>query len=365
MTDDLVPLKHISEISAYVAGKVSSDAERDTFKLSSNESPWGPAPGVKKVVRESLDVLNRYPACQPYKLRQSIAVLHGLSSDNVILGNGSNEVIQFLISAFAGTKKDIIIPEVSFSMYRIYAEIAGSSVKTVPMQGLSVDLEAIKKRIGRKTGIIFLTSPNNPTGTILPKEELQEFIKAVPGSVVVVIDEAYADFCEKRFRLNIKDLIGKNKFQNIVILRTFSKLYGLAALRIGYGLSSPFIIENLNKVRQHFNTNHLGNIAAGQALAEKLFYDSVIAQTVKGREYLEEKFREMGFPVISSYANFVTLKVRDGCLAEKILHRDGFIVRELTSFKMADYLRITVDKPAVNKSLVESFIRNLKKIKPL
>ena len=356
------PRPHLQKITKYSAGKTAKDIARNRkplLKLSSNEATWGPSPDAIDALRRGAALANLYPPSQSQELRELIGGLHGLSADHIVLGNGSNEVIQFLIQAYAGPRDHVLVPEITFSMYRIYSEIANVKVRTVPVrEDFSIDLDLIRKKVSKRTKIIFLASPNNPTGLLLSKMELELLLMGLNKEIIVAIDEAYVDFSNPALRPDFSKMILSGKYPNLIILRTFSKAFGLAGLRLGYGISNPVMSEYLKRMGQHFNLNSMA-LTAGLASVKNLsHYKRIVSQTKLGRNFIEKELSKAGIPFIPSEANFIMIQVGDGKQVFEKLGEKGFIVRELASFGLPEYIRVTVSNMEHN----EAFMKALKEI---
>ena len=278
---------YIQAIQPYTPGKPMEELEReygikDSIKLASNENPLGPSPMAVKAAIDALQNANRYPESSGYYLTRKLSENLNLSPGNIILGNGSDDVIGMLTKAFLKAGDEAIMPKPSFLMYEILVQSAGAVPVFVPLSSSCIDLSAMVERVSPKTRMIFLTHPNNPTGTVLSEKDFQSFIKQIPEEVLIVIDEAYIEFVRDKSSFNSMNTIGSNS--RVVILRTFSKAYGLAGLRIGYGLMAEEIARLLQKIRQPFNVNSIAQAAALAALDDREFF----AKTLKLVHYLRD-----------------------------------------------------------------------------
>ncbi|EKD28657.1 MAG: Histidinol-phosphate aminotransferase [uncultured bacterium] len=359
------PKAHILKIKEYVAGKTSKDfgqKKHKTIKLSSNESLWGPCEEAINGIRRQAGHVNYYPETQSPELKALIASFKGVKPENIVLGNGSNEIIQFIINSYVSSSENIIVPEITFSMYQIYAEIFNAKVRIVPNgENFGIDINAIKKGITSRTKAIFIANPNNPTGKIINRMELELFLMGIEKNILVVIDEAYADFCEKELKPDLYKLVMSGKYPNLIILKTFSKAFGLAGLRLGYGIASEDIIRNLARVSQPFNINSLSSVAAIESLKKLTHYNKVVAQTIQGRKYIESVLREMDVEFIESKANFIMLYVKECKEFCETLGSKGVIVRDLCSFNLPGYVRVTISDNSHNKLFLKLLKEFMKK----
>jgi len=350
------PRKHIHKIGEYTSGKTSKDFKRkqhNSIKLSSNEASWGASPYALNSVRRLADNINVYPESQSLELREAIAEFNDISADNIILGNGSNEIIQFILQAYVNPGENIVVPDITFSMYRIYAEIAGIKVRTASVDAsFDISLDKLSSKITSKTKALFIANPNNPTGLLLNKMNLELFLMGLNKDILVVIDEAYADFCEDDLKPDFISMIKSGRYPNLIVLRTFSKAFGLAGLRLGYGIACKSIIFNLKKVSQPFNVNALAIVAGVDSLNKLSHYYRVIHQTSVGKKYLEAKLRESEIPFIATFANFIMIHVSDAKEVAAYLGNQGIIVRDLTSFGLNNYIRVTISNHEHNRQFI-------------
>jgi len=344
----------INDISPYVPGKPISDVQRElglsnVIKLASNENPFGCSPKVKQAITESLSEINLYPDGNATLLRESLAKHHGLNPDQFIFGAGSNEIISFIAQLFLNPGDESICPDPSFVWYDTAVRAMGATPVTVPLKNYTIDLDAIKSSITEKTRIIWICNPNNPTGTIITGRQQEEFLESVPSDVVVVLDEAYYEYAKgENFPESVPLL---EKYPNIIVLRTFSKAYGLASLRVGYGMASAEIVSYLNRLRPPFNVNTIAQIAAAAALEDQSFVSFVVSENKKGLLALYNAFEKLGLKYVKSYTNFIWVEMpyQSGEIFQKLL-RKGVIVRPF----MGNWVRITVGTEEENRILVRS-----------
>ena len=361
---------NILSITPYPPGKTQAELEREygiagSIKLASNENAWGPSPKVVRALRSAMTAIHRYPDSSSHDLVQGIAGKLGFNADEIVLGNGSNEVIEFLIKAFVREGDEVISSHPSFLMYQKFVQAHGGENFIVPLKNMGHDLEVIQEVVSEKTRLIFLDNPNNPTGSSLSPLDLYTFFSRVPESVIVVLDEAYVDFMDEDLQVDIFSLIRNTKGRcPVVSLRTFSKVYGLPGLRVGFGLMPREIASCLNKIRQPFNINQMAQVGALAALEDQNYYQYIVDVTRQERAHLGAEIEELGCEVYPSQANFLLINVRgEGqALYEALLHR-GVIVRPMESYGFADCLRVTVGTEAENTRFLEEFFWCLKDLR--
>ncbi|HEX3420258.1 MAG TPA: histidinol-phosphate transaminase [Candidatus Udaeobacter sp.] len=345
----------LRDLAVYEPGKPIEETARELgvdpstiIKLASNENPLGPSPKALEAMRATLDDAHLYPDGSGFYLRKAIAAKLAVAPESVILGNGSNEVIEFLGHAFLNPGDDVITCQYAFIVYKLLATAFGVRTIETPTPDYQQDLDATLDSLTSKTRLIFIPNPNNPTGTLISHRAIDRFMSRVPDSVVVIFDEAYFEFLD--------DPPDTLRFvragRNVAVLRTFSKIHGLAGLRIGYAIAPPEITEVLHKTRQPFNVNSIAQAAAIAALAD----DEHLRETRKvideGRAYLQEHFADMQIPFVPAAANFVMVNVGDGCaIFQKLLQRK-IIVRPLRGYGLPEWVRISVGTMDENKKLV-------------
>jgi histidinol-phosphate aminotransferase len=338
----------LKDLVAYEPGKPIEEVARERglrpeeiIKMASNENPLGPSPKALLAMQEAVKEVHIYPDGGGWKLRRAIAEKFGLELNNVILGSGSNEVIEFIGHAFLKPGDNIITAEHAFLVYKLMAKVFGADTIEVPDPGLIHDLDAMAAAITPNTKEIFIANPNNPTGTLVTQEQIDRFMEKVPPHVMVVFDEAYYEFLD-----NPPDTLKYvREGRNVIILRTFSKIQGLAGLRIGYGLGKPEIIEILQRTRQPFNTNSIAQAGALAGLLDEEHQNETKRITDEGRAFLEAQFSAMGLSYVPSYANFVLVKVGDGNEVFRRMMDKGVIVRAMAAYKLPEWVRISVGTP--------------------
>lgn len=349
--------KDILNLNAYIAGKPIEETKREfglkeVIKLASNENPIGASPKAIKALLNCLPGINRYPDSQGFYLKKKIACVFGLSQENVVLGNGSDELIDVIIKTFVENDETIITAGITFLEYEIIARINGRKIITVPLKNFKYDLPAIRKNINNKTKLIFIANPNNPTGTYVNSKELKEFIGSLPNGVILVLDEAYDTFIDVDDFPKGIDYLGKN----VLILKTFSKAYGLAGLRIGYCLADAKFTSYMERVRQPFNVNSLAQAAANMALEDAEFLKKVRKVNLKGKAYLYKALDKMGISYIPSVTNFILINTRkDGLGVFKGLLKLGVIVRDMKQYKLDNFIRVTIGTDKENEAFIKAF----------
>ena len=345
----------LRQLVSYEPGKPVQDLARelgiaveDIVKLASNENPLGPSPAARQAMIETLERAHFYPDGGGYYLRQAIAERLDLTMDNVILGNGSNEIIEFIGHAYLQPGDEIVVAKHSFAVYRLMAQLFGAKVIEVPDPDFVADLDAMLAAITPRTKELFLANPNNPTGTMVYQEAIDRLMDRVPDQVMVVFDEAYYEFLDEPPDVLKYVRAGRN----MVVLRTFSKIQGLANLRIGYGLAAPEVIEILQKARQPFNANGIAQAGALAGLGDSEHMEATKRVTHEGRTFLEAEFVGMGLEFVPSQANFVLVRVGDGKKVFDALLRRGIIIRDMGSYGLPDWLRVSVGTMAQNKVFI-------------
>lgn len=351
------PLKYISEIKPYVPGKPIKELERelgikDSIKLASNENPLGPSPKALRALQDFLyngSELSRYPDGSGFYLKKTISEKLGISAGDIILGNGSNEIIDIAVRTFMGPGDEAVMAEPSFVVYSMATTSVGATPVEIPLIDYRHDLMAMANAITERTKIVFIANPNNPTGTINKRDEFHRFMDKVPDGVLVIIDEAYYEYVmDPEYPNTIKYFMDG---RDVLILRTFSKAYGLAGLRIGYGIASRDIIEEMNKVRNPFNTNTLAQLSAMNALTDNEHLNKTIEINEHGKEFLYRELDSMGIGYVPTEANFIyiPLYVESKIVYEALL-KMGVIVRPVGVRE----IRVTIGLPEENKRFIEA-----------
>lgn len=345
----------LRDLVAYEPGKPIEEVARerglrpeDIIKLASNENPLGPSPKALLAMQEEIKQVHIYPDGGAWKLRNAIASKFGLEMGNVIVGSGSNEIIEFIGHAFLQRGDNVITAEHAFLVYKLMAKVFGADTIEVPDPGYIHDLDAMAAAITPRTKEIFIANPNNPTGTLVTQEQIDRFMDKVPPHVVVVFDEAYYEFLD-----NPPDTLKYvREGRQVVVLRTFSKIQGLAGLRVGYGLASKEMIEVLQRTRQPFNVNSIAQAAALAGIQDDDHQNATKRLTDEGRTYLQAQFGALGLEYVPSYANFVLVKVGDGNAVFKAMMDKGVIVRAMAAYKLPDWVRISIGTMAQNERCI-------------
>ena len=350
--------EHILGIAPYEPGKPIEELERElnianAIKLASNENPLPPSDRVQKAIIAALSSLDRYPDGSGFYLRQALAKKHGVMPDQVVLGNGSNELIELLVRTFLRPGDEAVVPHPSFVVYPMIVQAAGGVRVMVMLKDFRLDLEAMARAITPLTKIVFVANPNNPTATIVTKDEVEHFMARVPERTIVVFDEAYIEFA---MGPDFPDMIAAVKQgRKVVVLRTFSKATSLAGLRVGYGIADADAIALMNRIRQPFNVNSLAQAAALAALDDDAHVLECVRMIEAGRHFLYDEFKSIGLSYVPSRANFILVDVGRSAadIYQKLLHK-GVIVRPMTPFGLETALRITVGTPEENRKLVKA-----------
>jgi histidinol-phosphate aminotransferase len=364
----------VAGLRPYEPGKPVEELERElgisgSVKLASNESPLGPGPGAAAAVQACLGDLSRYPDGNGFVLKQALAQRHGVNAEQITLGNGSNEILELITRTFVTPTEKVVFSEHGFAVYPIVTQAVGAQAVVVPAcrsaaSGLPFghDLDGFVRAIDEDTRVVFVANPNNPTGTWLTADALEAFIASVPVHVLAVIDEAYFDYA--------RDALGADtypdatrwvaRYPNLIVTRTFSKAFGLAGLRVGYGISCPDVAELLNRVRQPFNVNSLGLAAARAALDDAAHLAQALEVNRTGMTYLTEALESMGLRWIPSVGNFVCVHVgSEAASVYQALLREGVIVRPVANYGLPQHLRVTIGLPEENARFVTALQRVL------
>lgn len=354
--------KGVEDLIPYPPGKPIEELEREmgisgSIKLASNENPLGPSPLAAQAVMDRISTLNRYPDGSGYYLKTKLSEKFKIPSERIILGNGSNELIELIVRTFLSPGDHAVQPFPTFLVYEKVVRGAGGRMTSVPLEKLGIDLQGMIGAITPETRVVFLCNPNNPTGAVISRDAMRSFLKGIPEGVIVVLDEAYMEFVTDKSTANGVDLLDTCPF--LVVLRTFSKLYGLAGLRIGYGFASPMLIDYMNRVRQPFNANSLAQAAATAALDDSSFVRETLETVREGIGYLCRSLDEMGIEYLPTQTNFFLIRVPGGGKRiYELMLRKGVIIRSMDSYDLPDHIRITVGLPAEN----ERFITTLREV---
>jgi histidinol-phosphate aminotransferase len=350
--------QHILGIAPYEPGKPIEELERELMihnpiKLASNENPLPPSDRVQKAIIAALSSLDRYPDGSGFYLRQALAKKHGVMPDQVVLGNGSNELIELLVRTFLRPGDEAVVPHPSFVVYPMIVQAAVGVRVMVMLRDFRLDLDAMARAITPMTKVVFVANPNNPTATIVTRDEVEHFMSRVPERTIVVFDEAYIEFAMGPDFPDALALVKQGR--KVVVLRTFSKASSLAGLRVGYGIADADAIALMNRIRQPFNVNSLAQVAGLAALDDEAHTLECVRMIEAGRHFLYDEFKRIGLQYVPSRANFILVDVGRNAadIYQKLLHQ-GVIVRPMTPFGLETALRITVGTPEENRKLVKA-----------
>lgn len=351
-------LPHLSQLTPYQAGKPLEELERelgitDAIKLASNENPLGPSPKALSAVQAGLSSLHRYPDSHAYYLKRDLAAQLELSPQQLILGNGSDEILDLLVRALVPAGGEVLSTTHTFLMYGLITKAVGGIFRPVPLKNLRVNLAAVAQAVNSQTRLIILNNPNNPTGTVFYREEWEAFLAALPAEVTVVLDEAYIDFADDpRVPSGLTYL---NEDRPLVGLRTFSKAYGLAGLRIGYGYGPSQLIDCLNRLRMPFNVNRLAQMAARAALTDTDFLARTLELVHTGKAEICQGLKSLGLEYLPSQANFILIRVpKKGQAVFQAMLRQGVIIRAMDAYGLPDHIRVNVGLPQENRRFLEA-----------
>jgi len=356
------PNPYAANLIPYTPGKPVEELEREleiknAVKIASNENPLGPSPLAVKAVEEAIPNLNRYPDGDAFYLKEKLSSKLGISPETLIFGNGSNDVIDIAARTFMKPGDEAIFGEYAFIVYPIVTQAVGAKGVISPMPNYTHDLRDMYSRITEKSKIIFIANPNNPTGTIVKRAEFEWFLDKVPEDILVLMDEAYFEYVEDKDYPN--SLEYHNSGKSIITVRTFSKIYGLAGLRLGYGIAPQEIISNMQRIRQPFNVNSLSQAGAMAAIDDKEHIDKTINVNREGLIYVTQELEKLGIPYDPSFTNFVLIDLGDDPLpVYNSLLKEGVIVRPVIGYGLKTHLRVSIGLPEEN----EKFIRGIKKV---
>jgi histidinol-phosphate aminotransferase len=354
--------RHVCDVPVYEPGRPIEEVAREhglnprsIIKLASNENALGPSPKAVKAMQRVAGEMHLYPDGSAFYLRQALSKKLGVGMDNIILGTGSNEAIEFLYHTFVGPGDEVVAGDRAFVIYKFMAAMFQARCVEVPFKGHTHDLDAMREAVTSRTKLVFVANPNNPTGTRVTNAALDRFIRSLPAHVIAVLDEAYYEYLDSpppsiRYALN----------RNVVVLRTFSKIVGLAGLRIGYGVAPKECIALMQRVRQPFNINSMALAGALAALDDSAHIRRTLTMTRRGLAYLYREFDRLGLEHVPSCANFVLVNVGDGDRVFQALQARGVIVRPMRAYKMPAWVRVTVGLPVENQRFVRELERHLR-----
>jgi len=349
----------LNDLPVYQPGRPIEEVARelglspeDIIKVASNENPFGPSPLAVAAMQKALAGVNLYPDGNAFYLKQKLAAKLGVEPAHLILGNGSNEVIEFIGHALIAPGAEVVVSQYCFAVYPIVVALFGGKLVVVPAKAYGHDLDAMLAAITPNTRVVFVANPNNPTGTIARREDLARFVNAVPENVLVALDEAYVEFLDEPLGL-LPEIQGGRK-ANLVLMRTFSKIYGLAGLRLGYGVGHPDLIAEFEKIRQPFNINAIAQAGALAALGDTAHVEKTRRINSRGLRFYGRAFRKLGLEFVPSSANFILVRVGDGQRVFGEMQKLGVIVRPMGGYELPDWVRISVGTPKENKRCLEA-----------
>jgi len=354
---ELAP-SYIRAIAPYQPGKPISELERelgvmDIVKLASNENPLGASPCALTAARAALDEISLYPDGNGFALKDALTKRYGVALNQVVLGNGSNDVLELTAHAFLTVGDRAVYSDHAFAVYPLATQAVGATGISVKAQDYGHDLTAMRMAaVAHQAKLIFIANPNNPTGTFLSGEALHEFLSLLPQSILVVLDEAYNEYLPESCRYDSVSWL--SEFPNLLVSRTFSKAYGLASLRVGYALGNPQVIDMLNRVRQPFNVNSVAQAAAVAALQDAEFVQRTFELNLQGMAQLTEGLRALGLPYIPSFGNFVSFHINNAAQVYRRLLELGVIVRPIGNYALPDYLRVSIGLESQNQKFLSA-----------
>jgi histidinol-phosphate aminotransferase len=344
----------LRELAVYQPGRPIEEVARelgldpkDVIKLASNENPLGPSPVAVAAMEKALRTLHLYPDGNAFYLKRKMADKLGVEPENLILGNGSNEIIEFVGHALMSPGTDVVVSQYCFAVYPIITKLFGANLVSVPAVNYGHDLAAMLRAITLRTRVMFVANPNNPTGTLASRQDMVTILNATPPEVLLVMDEAYIEFLDDP--VDLLPFIRQGIKPNLLLMRTFSKIYGLAGLRLGYGIGHPDLIAALEKVRQPFNVNSLVQAGAMAALDDTEHVKRTRGNNFHGMRFLESGLRQLGLTYIPSAANFILAKVGNGQRVCDDLQKQGVITRPMGGYQLPEYIRISVGTPEENE----------------
>ncbi len=357
-------LAGVQQLVPYVPGKPVDELQRElglteVVKLASNENPLGTGLKVSAAIQATLPELTRYPDGSGFSLKSALSAKLAVTPEQITLGNGSSEILELVMRTFVAPEHEVVFSQHAFALYPILTQAVGAKATVVPAKNYGHDLSAMLASVTDKTRLVFIANPNNPTGTLLAQTDLEDFIAALPSQVLCVLDEAYYEFVEPELRTESLDW--PNRYPNLIVTRTFSKAYGLAGLRIGFGISSPDVADLLNRVRQPFNSNMLALAAAEAALTDTDYLAETLAVNTAGMKQLTDAFAALDLEWIPSAGNFVSVDVKQTALpVYEALLRKGVIVRPVANYEMPRHLRISIGTERENQIFIHALNEVLK-----
>lgn len=360
---ELAP-EYVRGISPYQPGKPISELaremgliEKDIIKLASNENPLGMSPRARKAAIAAMDEIHRYPDGNGFELKTALSARYGVGIDQIVLGNGSNDVLELAARVFLKPSDASVYSKHAFAVYPLVTQAIGARGIETPARDFGHDLDAMLAAITPGVRIVFIANPNNPTGTLLTPAQVERFLEAAPRDVAIVLDEAYNEYLEPQLRGDSVALV--RRFPNLIVTRTFSKAFGLAGFRVGYALAQPEIADLMNRVRQPFNVNSVALAAAIAALEDETFVAESCDVNKRGMAQIAAGLERLGLSYIPSHGNFVSFRVHDAAGVNLALLKQGVIVRPVGIYAMPNYLRVTIGLEQENARFLESLERAL------
>ncbi len=350
-----IPKQGILDIAPYVAGKSAAAGQQKILKLSSNENTLGPSPFAIEAYKTASESLHRYPDSNASKLKTAITEMLGFPSENLVIGAGSDEVIGMLVHAFAGEGDEVLYSEHGFLMYKIYTQAAGATPVTAPEKDYTTSVDALLAAVTPRTKIVFVANPNNPTGTHISRSELERLRRELPSHIVLAVDAAYSEYA------NVTDYGDGRELalttDNTVMLRTFSKVYGLPSLRIGYGVMHKDVADVLNRIRGPFNVGGPAIAAGVAAMRDQKYIAACVQHVVQQRRKMSDALTALGLRVLPSQGNFIAVQFKDAAAASACnahLTTQGIIIREIAGYGMPEFLRITIGSAEENDAVMKA-----------
>ena len=360
--------EYLKDIIPYKPGKPIEEVKRElglkrVIKLASNESPKGPSPKVVEAITAEAGNVNRYPDGGCFYLREAIARKLSIPEDRIVFGNGSDEIIVMAIRACVKPGDEVVVADPTFMIYHIVSMVEGATVRKVPLRNYKYDLDGMLKEINKKTKVVFIANPDNPTGSYVTSEELNSFIDKVPRDVLIFIDEAYYEFAAGGDYPQTLNLVNRTD-RNIIIARTFSKAYALAGLRVGYGIARADVADVINKVREPFNINSIAQVAAVAALKDEKYMAESVGLINSEKDKFYEFFKSVGVEYVPSKTNFILINTkRDSMKIFEFLLKRGVIIREMSGWGFKGFVRVNIGLPEENEIFFTAFKEALGEIK--
>lgn len=351
-------LEGVQQLMPYVPGKPADELQRElgiseVIKLASNENPLGTGRKVAEAIHNSLSEIARYPDGSGFALKAALSARWGVEPDQITLGNGSSEILELVMRTFVAPEHEVVFAQHAFALYPILTQAVGAQARVVPAQDYGHDLPAMRAAVNAKTRVVFIANPNNPTGTLLSPQAVEDFVASLPSNVLCVLDEAYYEFVDPACRT--ESMAWPLKYPNLIIARTFSKAYGLAGLRIGFGVSSPEVADLLNRVRQPFNGNMLALAAAEAAMGDADYLVETISVNNAGMAQMTAAFEALDLSWIPSSGNFVSVDVKQTArpIYDALLQK-GVIVRPVANYEMPNHLRVSIGSERENAIFIQA-----------